>query len=170
MSLARRRAAAAKYRPSRVRLLLVGEAPPCTPDRYFYFERVDRHDWLFRYVWEGLTGAKPDRADKAAHLAALRDAGVFLIDLHEESVSQPSLAQLRTHVPGLVERCRALDPRHIILIKSVVHDAAYEALAEAGLPVVDARIPFPASGQQKKFLETFRDALSAAGVARMPAP
>lgn len=163
MSLEKRRAAAEKYRPSRVELLLVAEAPPCDLDRHFYFEDVDRHDWLFRYVWEGLTGTKPDRSDKAEHLRALRDAGVFMIELHEENVSGPTLSDLKPHVPGLVTRCRELKPRHIVLIKSIVHDAAFEPLREAGFPVIDARLPFPASGQQKKFLEGFRAAAEEAG-------
>lgn len=162
--LEQRRAAGRKYRPTRVNLLLVAEAPPCTPDRYFYFEHVDRHDWLFRYVWEGLMGTKPDRTRKAEHLAALRDAGVYLIDLHEASISQPTLADLRPHVPGLVEHCRDLRPKAIVLIKSTVYDAAYEPLRAAGLPVIDERIPFPASGQQKKFLEAFRRAVDSAGI------
>ncbi len=155
MSLAERRRAAEKYRPRHVELLLVAEAPPCALDRYFYFESVDRHDWLFRYVWEGLMGEKPARAEKARHLAALREVGVFMIDLHEENVSQPTMAELKPCVPGLVERCLAIKPRRVALIKSIVHDAAYEALREAGVAVIDERIPFPASGQQKKFLEAF---------------
>jgi hypothetical protein len=166
MSLPRRLAAAAKYRPGRINLLLVAEAPPCTPDRYFYFEQVNQHDWLFRYVWEGLMGDKPDRAQKAVHLAALRDAGVYMIDLHEESISQPSLNDLRPKVPGLLERCRALKPRHIALIKSSVYDAAFEPLSAAGLPVIDQRIPFPASGQQRKFLDSFKIVAAAAGFTR----
>lgn len=159
MSLVKRRAAALKYRPKKVRLLLVAEAPPCDLDRYFYFEHVEQHDWLFRYVWEGLTGEKPDREGKAACLAALRDAGVFMIDLHEDNVSQPAIAQLEPKVAGLVERCAALKPECIVLIKSIVHDVAYEALRDAGLRVVDARLPFPASGQQKKFLDGFGSAV-----------
>lgn len=163
MTLARRRGASARYRPKRTELLLVAEAPPCDVDRYFYFEDVDRHDWLFRYVYEGLTGEKPDRSEKASHLARLRDAGVFLIDLHEENVEQPSLATLRERVPGLILRCAEITPRAIVLIKSVVHDAAHDALVEAGLPVIDERIPFPASGQQKRFLDSFRRAVEASG-------
>lgn len=163
MSLAHRRAAARKYQPERVRLLLVAEAPPCATDRYFYFETVDKHDWLFRYVWEGLTGEKPDREQKAAHLAAMRDAGVFMIDLHEDHVEQPTLTQLRPCVPGLVERCRGLKPEAIVLIKSIVYDASYAAVRDAGLPVVDVRMPFPASGQQPTFLKLFRQALDACG-------
>jgi hypothetical protein len=162
MTLAERRAAASKYKPRRVKLLLVAEAPPCTPGRYFYFERVEQHDWLFRYVWEGLMGDKPGRETKAEHLGELRDAGVFMIELHEENISKPSPAELRACVPALVERCRALAPEHVILIKSSVHDAAFDALHGAGLPVIDERIPFPASGQQRKFLESFRRAIEGA--------
>ncbi|MCA9271614.1 MAG: hypothetical protein KDA31_01075 [Phycisphaerales bacterium] len=160
MSLQKRRAAAKKYQPKKVRLLLVAEAPPCDTDRYFYFEDVDRHDWLFRYVWEGLAGDKPERDQKREHLNALKRMSVFLIDLHEENVSQPTLAMLAPKVPGLIKRCQSLKPDRIVLIKSVVHDAAYPALVVAGLPVADARIPFPASGQQKKFLTHFRGAVA----------
>ena len=166
MTLKERLKAAKKYRPERVRLLLVAEAPPCTLDRYFYFEDVQTQDSLFRYVWEGLTGEKAgDRGLKPAQLAALRDAGVFLIDLHEENVSKPSLKVLSGCVPGLVARCEALDPERIILIKSSVYDSAFESLRDAGLPVVDERLPFPGSGQQRKFLEGFADALEGVDVA-----
>jgi hypothetical protein len=164
MSLAKRRAAATRYRPDEVLLLLVAEAPPCAIGRYFYFEDVDRHDWLFRYVWEGLTGEKPDRDAKADHLASLRDRGGLLVDLHEENISTPTLADLRPKVPGLLDRCRAIRPRHIVLIKSIVYDVAFGALTEAGLPVIDERMPFPASGQQRRFLESFRRAIRTAGL------
>jgi hypothetical protein len=153
--LTKRRAAAAKYRPKEVQMLIVAEAPPCDTERYFYFEDVPRHDWLFRYVYEGCYGEKPTRERKAEHLARLRDDGVFLIDLHEENVSQPTAAQLAPCVPGLVERCRGLRAKKIVLVKASVYDAAYSALKKAGLPVVDARIPFPTSGQQRRFLEEF---------------
>lgn len=165
---ARRQAAAAKYKPSIIRLLLVAEAPPCTPERYFYFEHVDQHDWLFRYVWEGLFGDKPDSARKPEHLAALQKAGVFMIDLHQDSISEPTVSDLRPHVPVLVERCRKLAPKHIALIKSSVYDTSFDALRAAKLPVINERMPFPASGQQKKFLEGFRRAAKAAGL-KVPA-
>lgn len=164
MSLTKRKKAAERYRPSKVKLLIVAEAPPCATDRYFYFEDVDQHDWLYRYVWEGLTGEKPDKGEKAQHLAALRDAGVYLIDLHEDNVSKPGRKQLEPEVEGLIARCRALEPKHVVLIKSIVYDVSYEPLVEAKLPVIDAKIPFPASGQQKKFLKSFGEAVEGAGV------
>ncbi len=166
MTLKERLKAAKKYRPETVRLLLVAEAPPCTLDRYFYFEDVQTQDSLFRYVWEGLTGEKAgDRDRKPAQLAALRDAGVFLIDLHEENISKPSLKVLSGCVPGLIERCETLSPEHVILIKSSVYDTSFEPLRDAGLPVVDERLPFPGSGQQRKFLDGFTRAVEEAGIA-----
>jgi hypothetical protein len=162
--LAARRAAAAKYQPKKIKLLLVAEAPPCDVDRYFYFEDVDKHDWLFRYVYEGLTEKKPTRENKADHLAQLRDAGLFMIDLHEENAEQPTAAQLTPCIPGLIERCRNLKPASIALVKSIVHDVAFEPLKKAGLPVIDERLPFPASGQQRKFLDGFKDVRKTAGL------
>jgi hypothetical protein len=158
-----RLAAAAKYTPRKVRLLIVAEAPPCATDRYFYFEEVASNDWLFRYVFEGLYGAKPERETKADDLARLRDDGIFLIDLHEDNVSQPDAKTLGACIPGLIDRCRALKPEHIVLIKSIVHDVAFAPLKAAGMPVIDKRLPFPASGQQRNFRVGFREALAAAG-------
>jgi len=164
MPLKERFAAAEKYKPSSVRLLLVAEAPPCTLDRYFYFESVDKQDSLFRYVWQGVTGENAGaREQKPAQLAALRKDGVFLIDLHEENISSPSLKALQPCVPGLIDRCRTLKPTSIILIKASVYDAAFAPLAKAGLPVIDERIPFPGSGQQRKFIEAFTRACDTTG-------
>lgn len=162
-----RRRAAQTYQPDPVRLLLVAEAPPSALDRYFYFEGVSEHDSLFRYVIRGLFGEAPDRSSKPAWLERLREAGVFLIDVAEE----PSgAAALGNHVGGLVARCRALSPEHIVLIKATVYDAAFEALREAGLPVVDRRIPFPGSGQQARFMVAFQEALAGAGFRAGRAP
>jgi hypothetical protein len=44
----RRARAARRYRPEKVDLLLVAEAPPSALDRYFYFEDVSEQDSLFR--------------------------------------------------------------------------------------------------------------------------
>ena len=156
MSLDERLAAAQRYKPESVRLLLVAEAPPCAGDRYFYFDRVESQDSLFRYVWQAISGEPVgDRSNKPAQLARLRDAGVFLIDLHEENIAKPKLKDLVPCVPGLADRAAALAPEHIVLIKASVYDAAFSALRAAGLPVIDERLPFPGSGQQRKFLDGF---------------
>ena len=158
-----RREASERYRPQQVRLLLVAEAPPHDRSRYFYFPDVTSHDSLFRYVIKGIYGTTPDRTNKPHWLERLKSDGVFLSDLSEEP---EGAADLRPHVSGLVERCISLQPEAIILIKTKVYDAAFREVQAAGLPVVDRRIPFPGSGQQRRFEEEFGLALKEAGFVR----
>jgi hypothetical protein len=154
-----RHEAAERYKPEPVDLLIVAEAPPGALDRYFYFEDVTQQDSLFRYVARGVLGAEPTRANKAELLAQLKERGVFLVDLKPEPVDGTPLAD---SVPGLIERCRALAPRAIVLVKATVYDAVYSPMKRAGLPVVDERIPFPGSGQQRRFQESLARALQTA--------
>lgn len=147
----RRRKAAERYKPESIDLLLVAEAPPAVLDRYFYFTHVRDHDSLFRYVCRVLL-ADPSRDGKEQLLVALRDRGVYLIDLRETPVDDTPLT---TYVPALIERCRKLVPRRIVLIKATVYDAAYHQLKAAGLPVSDVRVPFPGSGRQRQFVDAF---------------
>lgn len=164
--IARREKAAAKYKPTQVKLLLLGEAPPCDTSRYFYFENVPKHDWLYVYVCKGLFGETPVaklRAEKPAYLTRMRERGVFLIDLASGGMKEPTPKKLLPLVPDAVARAKALKPETMILIKSQIYDVAFQPLRDAGLRVIDARIPFPASGQQPAFLRGFRGAIEEAG-------
>lgn len=158
-----RKEAAERYRPDPVRLLLVAESPPRALDRYFYFEDVTVQDSLFRYVVRSLLDEEPTRARKPELLGRFRDEGVFLIDLKPDPMNDRSL---RHHVPDLVSRVLDLAPRSVILIKATVYDAAFGPLRVNGLPVVDERIPFPGSGQQKRYEQAMARALDKAGFAR----
>ncbi|MFV8137440.1 hypothetical protein ACNQR7_07700 [Mycolicibacterium senegalense] len=154
----RRAAAAERYRPDRVRLLLVAQAPPAAADRYFYFTDVATQDSLFRAVARAiLPHTGPTRSNKASLLAQLRDRGVFLIDLKPDPVDGSDLSP---YVPALLARIAELAPERIVLIKADVYDTAYPALAAAGSPVSKVRIPFPSSGRQKEFAEAFSRALA----------
>lgn len=152
----RRAQAAERYRPDRIRLLLIAEAPPADPDRYFYFHEVNAHDSLFRHVIRSLLGVEPTRENKAELLAQLQQQGTFLIDLKPDPVDS---TPLNSYVPELVHRVHRLSPERIVLIKATVYDAAYAALAAAGLPVSSVRVPFPGSGQQTNFLQAFANAV-----------
>ncbi|MGH2990269.1 MAG: hypothetical protein ACRDMA_10470 [Solirubrobacterales bacterium] len=150
-----------------VDLLLVAEAPPTTLDRCFYFEDVREQDALFRYVVRGVLKAEPTRDTKREHLAALRDRGAFLLDLQPEPTSE---SELTDEVPGLLRRIKRLNQRAIILIKATVYNAAFASLRNAGLPVVDERVPFPGSAQQRRFEKAFARALTRARRARSRGP
>ena len=156
-----RAAAATRWRPGQVRLLLIAEAPPDAPDRYFYFEQVSEHDGLFRHVAEALLGSTPSRAEKPAALGTLRGLGVSLIDVSEDPVDRRH--DLRPHIDGLVSRAAALRPEHVILIKANVHNEVLGPLRAVGLPVSAVRVPFPGQGQQAKFKERFAVALEGIG-------
>jgi len=156
-----REEAAAKYKPRNIRLLLVAEAPPSALDRYFYFPNVSTQDSLFRYVVRLVLDLEPARGSKAHELELLQAAGVFLIDLCVDPLSEQS--SLRACVPDLVARAAHLDPDHIIVIKTRVYDEVADALREAGLPIVNARIAFPGSGQQRRFESEMRAALDFIG-------
>jgi hypothetical protein len=156
-----RRKAARRFKPSSIKLLLVAEAPPSALDRYFYFPTVGTQDSLFRYVARLVLGREPTRANKPELLGALSDAAVFLIDLCEEPIRDR--ADLRACVPGLIARVAKLKPRHVILVKATVFDLAYFALRDAGQPVVERMVPFPGSGQQRRFEGEMGAALASIG-------
>ncbi len=157
----RRREAASLYLPERLRLMLIAQTPPDDLDSYFYFPSVPTADYLFRAVVPHLLGEAPARIDKRNQLAALRKQGVFVIDLKPDPCD-PRPAE--AFVDDVAERAAALAPKQAILIKVDVYDLALEALRDAGIPVVDERIPFPNTGRQREFDARFRLALDVAGL------
>lgn len=152
----RRDRAARKYRPDHIKLLLLAEAPPSALNRYFYFEHVPSQDSLFRYVTRVLLGVEPTRSTKRDLLAQLQLEGVFLIDLKQDPVDARPLV---SEIPYLVRRIHRLNPDKIIVIKTSVFDLVKDPLLDAGFPLVDERVPFPGSGQQKRFVAAFERAV-----------
>jgi len=149
----RREQAAARYRPESIATLLVAEAPPSALDRYFYFEDVNIHDSLFRHVVEAVLGEKPTR-DKAPYLDELRERGWFLIHMSEEPFRDRAV--LPPLLPDLLARCEQLRPRRVVIVGARLFDLLRGPMREAGLPVVDVRLPYPGSGQQRRFLDGMR--------------
>ncbi|MGH3118622.1 MAG: hypothetical protein ACRDQ2_16215 [Gaiellales bacterium] len=164
---ARRRCAAERYRPDRVRLLLVAQTPPEELDRYFYFPSVPKADYLFQAVVPHLLGEVPARLDKRAQLGRLRDMGVYLNDLKADPCDPREPAGF---VDDLVRRAGSVRPERAVLIKVDVYDAAFHRLCRAGVPVIDKRMPFPSTGRQREFSRGFADALALAGWASLAEP
>ena len=129
------------------------------------------------WVWRQLIEATP-WGQKPRHLLRDRDA-VYGHDFRQRArrigidavttpVRSPRANSIVEHVIGtlrrecvdhLIERCRELMPEKIIVIKGNVFDVTFTRLRDAGLPVINRRIPFPANGDELKFAGAFAQAL-----------
>jgi hypothetical protein len=114
---------------------------------------VNIHDSLFRHVVEAVLGEKPTR-DKAPYLDELRERGWFLIHMSEEPFRDRAV--LPPLLPDLLARCEQLRPRRVVIVGARLFDLLRGPMREAGLPGVDVRLPYPGSGQQRRFLDGMR--------------
>jgi len=163
----RRKAAARKYQPKRIRLLLVAESPPADESRYFYFEDAESAEPLFEEVCGVLFEDTP-RPDKGASLKELRRRGVFLVDLKPDA---PRRAEpLGPYWGPFMLNLGPLAPEKIVLLTVDVYDALHSVMKKAGLPVVDLRIPFAPAGEQTHFRQKVRQALVRADLEKLIRP
>lgn len=175
MSLDRIAEARAAYRPDHIRWLFIAEAPPAAPERFFYFHPVHTQDSLFLTMMRTLypsdyadMDAKELRRIKPDALARFRDDGCFLEDASSEPMTgeSPKEEQLRRARPALLERLEELredDPK-VVLISATVYAVCRRALKEAGWNVLNKEsIPFPGSGQQRKFRDKMNALLAENG-------
>jgi predicted XRE-type DNA-binding protein len=159
---------ARKYRPSQgaTKILFIAEAPPSNVERYFYFERVPNHDWLWIALMKGLyladwtkTTTAEQRLIKAQWLKRFKDDGFQLIDAVKEPItgsSRQKVAQIRNNAPSLISEIKRISPEAIVLIKNTVFDGLYGELSKAGFKILNTGpIPFPAYGQQINFRDEF---------------
>ena len=84
-----REAARKKYKPERIRWLLIAEAPPDSLDRFFYFERVFEKDYLYMETMRVLfpNASESDlRHRKVQYLQWFKANGFYLIDVMDEPI------------------------------------------------------------------------------------
>lgn len=157
-----------RYRPTRLRFLLIAESPPDAGDseRRFFYAPTLKFDNLYRGVAEAVYGDQGiDLRDKVAILGRLRADGFWLIDAVDEPVNKlPPVARARAlaeAVPRLVERCLELSPeRGVIICHGGVYSATANALRARGVVVLhDEALPFPLGNWRAKFVAGFRRAV-----------
>ena len=153
----RRRAAAAKYRPNRVRLLLVIPAPPADPERDFYFESPESIEPVFENVVRVLFEEESLAADKPTYLKQLKRRGVFVAELKPTGPWEAG-DRAAEYAPWLVLGVEPLEPERVVALDPLVLDAIGPAFERAKLPLLDARIP-DAAKKPEDFRRTLRAAL-----------
>ncbi|MBG6181872.1 hypothetical protein [Arthrobacter sp. CAN_A1] len=102
---------------------------------------------------------------KTPWLAKLKADGVFLIDLAAEPVNyqeaRERTAALRRNVEQTIALASSLAPEGIVLVKRNVFEVLNQPMRFTGLPVIhEDFIPFPGSGQQRRFRERFAKAIN----------
>jgi hypothetical protein len=156
-----------KYRPDRIRLLLVAESPPSSGG-YFYFRKTIGKDHLFRETMKALElwpqSQKMGKGiDKTPYLDQFMTRKFFLIDTCKNPVDKlpqrAKLMQIAKKASILAGRVHDLDPEKIIIIKKTVFGPVRKALMAAGLAdriLNEMPIPFPSHGHQSRFQIEFR--------------
>ncbi|MFP5080501.1 hypothetical protein [Pedobacter sp. JCM 36344] len=160
-----------KYKPEEVKYLLIAEAPPDSLDRFFYYEDVSRHDYLFLGVIEALypslkeryLNSRRSKDIKGLILKKLKEDGFYLLDLSELPLRLLK-GDLKSQLPHLLDNIRLVADSNtqIILIKANVFDQAFDFLNLKFENIIDQRITFPGQGGQIKFKEQFTEALKKA--------
>lgn len=172
-SVTKREAAREHYQPQRVELLFVAEAPPLAADRFFYFEKVATHDWLFLALMRCLYEEARDietaelRARKTEFLKRFAADGYFLIDATGEPLPKgcsvkERLCRIRDGVPELVAKVRRLasPTTPLVLISGSVFRECEAPLKAAGFNVRNQGVlDFPSMGHQRDFADKLRGLL-----------
>jgi hypothetical protein len=161
----------ARWRPSKVRLLLVGESAPAATQpaeerRFFYAPILSRADNLFRGVVAALYSDTKLTAgqEKEPWLQRLMSDGVWLIDLVPYPVNKLSPGErrraLRDNVPRCLDTVADVRPAGVIVCHGPSFEALAPALMSAKQPLLhDARIPFPLGNHRAEFVRRFREAV-----------
>ncbi|MEM8969964.1 MAG: hypothetical protein AAGE93_26340, partial [Bacteroidota bacterium] len=156
-----------KYRPGKIKLLFITEAPPPEErNRYFYFEKVHRGDSLFLETMKVLFAEeiaafetiKQIRAEKSYFLKRFQQEGFHLIPGHDLPLPNTTATfrsnVYRDNVPELIKKILSIASPNvpIVLISAVIFRGLAEPLIKSGFQVIhDEMIEFPNSGQQLNF-------------------
>jgi hypothetical protein len=107
-----------KYRPHVINTLLVGEAPPASGKTYFYVPRqiptgqtIENDKSLPATIFHHYFGTRPrTEHEYTDFLLALRDRGVFLVDICDEPIkvrnSPEGVCRIISEIPGLGYKLR----------------------------------------------------------------
>ncbi len=152
------------YKPRPVKVLIVAESPPDSNNqeiRFFYNPNQERWDHLFRSIMKVVFPDFVFRAgEKECWLQKFKSAGYYLIDATDQPINKLTQAQRRRIVAASLSdkllEIKSLVKKKtpIILVKKGVFKLFNARLRNAGYNVIhDTFLPFPAYGQQVKFIK-----------------
>ncbi|MDA2936478.1 hypothetical protein MYX06_04640 [Patescibacteria group bacterium AH-259-L05] len=151
-----------KYRPTKIKYLLIAESPPVCEDdevRFFYNPKQEKWDFMFKAIMEVIfpdfkTGYK--KGDKHRYLQKFKEAGFYMIDATDTPINNLTLRErndrIESESENKIKEIRRLISKEtpIFLIKKNIFKIFHSKLMNLGYNVVhDEFLPFPARWQLK---------------------
>lgn len=138
------------YRPERIIVLLVGEAPPSNGT---FFYRCDSN--LFRYTKEAFaTAFNLQFNSDTDFLTFFRGRGFFLDDLRLQPIDRADrLRQRQAAVGSLAIRIQDYHPKYVFAVMKGIEPHVREAVSLAAVkPTVIRAVDFPAHGHHSDYV------------------
>ena len=130
-----------RFRPTCVRLLFVGEAPPAS-GRFFY----RRDSGLYRAMRDAFHAIDP-AVNEQNFLSLFQSAGCYLIDLCPDPVDhldrQSRRATCRNSEASLARSIARLEPLMILTVVRSIEDNVTKAASHAGWQGTFLHLPYP---------------------------
>ena len=161
-----------QYRPEHIKLLLIAESPPPSPEiqssrQFYYTDRPREDDRLFTNTMRALYAeaaelSEPElEAHKTDWLRRFQQDGRYMIEAletsqHHDVTKHQRQERIGASLPRLIERVRTLaEPdTKLILIKSNVFEVAAEPLRRAGFHVLNTElVDYPGHFNQRAYRE-----------------
>ncbi|MGB6941440.1 MAG: uracil-DNA glycosylase family protein [Bryobacteraceae bacterium] len=140
-----------RYRPAKVRLLFIGEAPPAS-GRFFY----QRDSGLYRAIRDAFCSLDPSVTDEG-FLDSFQNAGCYLIDACATPVDQLDARSRRAACLAsealLSRRISLLQPSAIVILLRSIRSNVRRAAESAGWEGPMIELPYP--GRWARHRETF---------------
>lgn len=137
------------YKPTDIRVLLIGESPPAG-GTFFYYANSN----LYNATCEAFKAAIPTLHKEPDFLDAFKQLGCYVEDLCEQPVNDLELRdpkRLQARVDGvkpLARRMKRWTPRVVVVVMKAITGDAGDALAASGHAGVEREeLPFPARHQ-----------------------
>lgn len=154
------------YLPNKIKVLFVAEAKPDAIDRFFYYDKVKKHDYLYLHLMYALYGKTKDDAQylrdhKIEYLNRFKQDGYYLVDAVDEIKSEIKSSSKRTklikaNAKNKIVEIRELLAQHgdsntrVVLVKATVFDALYDLMKDDFSIINDFKISFPSFNEKNK--------------------
>ncbi|RCU49207.1 hypothetical protein DU002_12720 [Corallincola holothuriorum] len=139
-----------KFRPEKVRVLLIGESPPA--EGTFFYDR----SLMTAYTKSAFESALSQKfSTNAEFFEYMRQTGYYLEDLSQVPVDKLPCAEREAKLieesQRFAERVSQMNPKAVVIVLKKIEKIVRQALRKAGSSAEVYVLPFPGNGHQTKY-------------------